>query len=562
MRYAIVSDIHANRQAWEAVLADIQGQQTDAILCLGDVVGYGPMPGPTLQSVREHADGIVLGNHDAVIGGRLDVEIFNDNACRIIEWTRDRLSDEATGLFAGMMAAAEVDDFLIVHAEVADPERFDYIDMPETARESFAACDNELIFVGHTHDPGLFIRDEDTGEIFAAEAGDFHIEPGMRYIVNAGSVGDPRCEDIRACYCLYDSDFRHIAYRRVPFDIPAYQADLERSGLFIRPHFLMTLADTAEIEGGPIQDWIVHTSLVPIRQKREPAKVIRITRTRTADAERDAAEEMRRRQEEEEALAEQARIRQHESRKEQIREAIAMRLQMDQERRMKKEQMAEDMRRRLKMAQKTAEKSRLAKEAEDRQAEQARAEEAEHRKQQLRISIAERTQRDKDRRNAEKRAIRERLEEAKRAAEQAKAAEKQKLAAADAAKRRAKRRADQLRDGIRERGLLEQEQREAEREVIRRRLGAARRAAEKTTEGPKEAGNQEAEAAKNEAARKRKREIQGAALRRATLDAQKVRQKEQERAAVRAKMQKLREVARETARIAEQTGDKGTKKSR
>jgi len=155
MRYAVVSDIHANRQAWQAVLDDIALQGTDAILCVGDVIGYGPMPAVTLDSVCKYADVMVLGNHDAVIGNRINVEIFNDDACRIIEWTRERLNDDATRLFAKMPLELEVEDFLIVHAEVADPERFYYIEEAESARESFDACEHALIFVGHTQSGGI-----------------------------------------------------------------------------------------------------------------------------------------------------------------------------------------------------------------------------------------------------------------------------------------------------------------------------------------------------------------------------------------------------------------------
>ena len=100
MRYAIISDIHANRQAWEAVFANIKKQGVDDILCLGDVVGYGPRPADVLESVYEHCDNFVLGNHDAVIGNRLDSDLFNDKAKYVIEWTREQLSDSVADFFA------------------------------------------------------------------------------------------------------------------------------------------------------------------------------------------------------------------------------------------------------------------------------------------------------------------------------------------------------------------------------------------------------------------------------------------------------------------------------
>ena len=93
MRYAIVSDIHSNRQAWDAVLKDIRSQGVDDILCLGDVVGYGPCPAEVLEDLYSHCDNFVLGNHDAVIGNRMDSDLFNDEAKYLIEWTREQLSD-------------------------------------------------------------------------------------------------------------------------------------------------------------------------------------------------------------------------------------------------------------------------------------------------------------------------------------------------------------------------------------------------------------------------------------------------------------------------------------
>ena len=106
MRYAIVSDIHSNLQAWNAVLIDIHSMGVDRIICLGDVVGYGPDPAAVLTSVHSHVHHLLLGNHDAVIGNRLDVEIFNDQACKIIEWTKERLDDSAVQLFAELPSEA------------------------------------------------------------------------------------------------------------------------------------------------------------------------------------------------------------------------------------------------------------------------------------------------------------------------------------------------------------------------------------------------------------------------------------------------------------------------
>ena len=139
MRYAIVTDIHANWQSWSAVLSDIRKRGVDSILCLGDVVGYGPSPVKVLESAYENCDGFILGNHDAVIGNRLDSDLFNDHAKQIIDWTQSQMSDEAIDLFANMPLRMEGPGFECAHAELAVPGRFSYIYQTEDSLESFSS---------------------------------------------------------------------------------------------------------------------------------------------------------------------------------------------------------------------------------------------------------------------------------------------------------------------------------------------------------------------------------------------------------------------------------------
>ena len=119
MRYAIVSDIHANIRAWEAVLADIRSQRVDVIVCLRDVVGYGPKPAEVLEAVRSVTDHFVLGNHDAAAVGMMDYSIFNDHARQAIEWTITELSPDAKQFLSSVPLAIEAGELLFVHAEVA-----------------------------------------------------------------------------------------------------------------------------------------------------------------------------------------------------------------------------------------------------------------------------------------------------------------------------------------------------------------------------------------------------------------------------------------------------------
>ncbi|MCM8526826.1 MAG: metallophosphatase family protein, partial [Lentisphaeraceae bacterium] len=216
MRYGIVSDVHANIQAWKAVLRDMKKEGVDSILCLGDVIGYGPNPAEVLDSCYQHVDYFILGNHDAVIGNRLDSSLFNDNAKYLIEWTREQLNDAAADFFADMPLRMEGDGFICAHGELAVPGRFNYIYEAEDAIESFTANQSPLMFVGHTHFPAKFRYDLNTNLVHKDECIDGLLKPHERYLVNAGSVGDPRDGSTAASYCIYEADTGYLKFKQVP----------------------------------------------------------------------------------------------------------------------------------------------------------------------------------------------------------------------------------------------------------------------------------------------------------------------------------------------------------
>jgi predicted phosphodiesterase len=284
VRYAIVSDIHANRQAWGAVLTDILAQRADTILCLGDVVGYGPSPIEVLESVHENCQAIVLGNHDAVVGGLFEPDIFNENARRIIEWTRDQLGKEAAQYFSRMPREMDGEGFIAAHSEIVEPERFNYVEDEQEARANFAFSKFALLFVGHTHKSGIFILDPASDTVRWYNATDFTLRDDRRYIVNVGSVGDPRDPDVRATYVLYDSERRTVAYQKVPFDVLTYRVDLQRSGLSIKPYFLMTLETRVEEDRKPAGDWAVQVQRPVAAPPHEPVVVHVDATTQTAES--------------------------------------------------------------------------------------------------------------------------------------------------------------------------------------------------------------------------------------------------------------------------------------
>lgn len=299
MRIAIVTDIHANRQAWEAVLADIRHVGADAILCLGDVVGYGPQPAAVLDSVRNAADAILLGNHEAAICGRFPAEEFNDAARRAIEWTASQLSAEDTRFFLDLPYTGKVEGFAISHSGLFEPEEFYYIEEPDDAESSFGIGDFALTFFGHTHIPANFRLDPATGRIEHLPATDFVLTPGRRHIVNAGSVGEIRTGATTACYCLLDLEAGAVRFRHVPFDIAAYRADLEASSLSRRPMFLLAYEGhtITESEKQPFalkrrrreNVAAIQRTAQGLRAAREAETVRRADREAQAEADRRAA---------------------------------------------------------------------------------------------------------------------------------------------------------------------------------------------------------------------------------------------------------------------------------
>ncbi|MEM9479095.1 MAG: metallophosphoesterase family protein [Verrucomicrobiota bacterium] len=238
MRYAILSDIHANQQAWKTFLDDIAGQSIDSVVCLGDIIGYGPMPQVVLDGVRESSAAVVLGNHDAAVCGRLDAAIFNDHARAVIDWTRERLDDFDLEYLSEIPLAVEAgQDILFVHAEAAEPGRFDYVENEDAAAISFAGCEQRLIFCGHTHMPCVFALNGNG--VQRMEEGEIQLESDKRYLINVGSAGEPRRpDDLRGRYVIYDDEAETLTYRPLEFDIEAYREDLKNSGLDIKPYFL------------------------------------------------------------------------------------------------------------------------------------------------------------------------------------------------------------------------------------------------------------------------------------------------------------------------------------
>jgi predicted phosphodiesterase len=238
MRYAIISDLHSNRQALTAVLADIKNMGVDEIVCLGDVIGYGPSPAEVFDLARDNVNHFIMGNHDAVVAGMMSPENFNDNAKFLIEWTCSALEKSgAADFFNTVPLVLKGNDLRFSHGEFENPGRFGYIIENDEALASFNFCSETLLLTGHSHVPGIFVIG-DSGVPHWLAPQNFGLEEGKRYIVNAGSVGQPRDDDVRASYCIYDVIKKDIFFRKVPFNVSLFRDDLVKNSLPETAYFL------------------------------------------------------------------------------------------------------------------------------------------------------------------------------------------------------------------------------------------------------------------------------------------------------------------------------------
>ena len=242
MRYAIISDIHANEAALRAVLTDAVDARADKIICLGDVLGYGPEPIAALELVYRRAHVCLAGNHDDAVCGRFPVEDFTDFAVEAVQRHRAVLTREATDWLKHLPYTCEFEGFACAHGDFSNPENFNYILEPQDAMPSWETRTEQLLFVGHSHQPGIFVLGA-SGTPHRIDAADFTLEDGKRYIVNPGSVGYPRSGDCRSSYCVYDDAERTVEFRTLPFDLDSYAAKMHGQGLNEAPWMLARAAE-------------------------------------------------------------------------------------------------------------------------------------------------------------------------------------------------------------------------------------------------------------------------------------------------------------------------------
>jgi diadenosine tetraphosphatase ApaH/serine/threonine PP2A family protein phosphatase len=223
MRYAVLADIHSNLEAFQAVLRDLDERGgADEVWCLGDIVGYGPDPRECIKLLRRHHGVGVAGNHDWAAIGKLDTSSFNPEAAAAAQWTAEALKKEDADYLASLPLTLHMGDFTLVHGSPREPI-WEYVLSAQAAKANFRAFDFRFCLIGHSHSPLLFEIDSRNSCRERKLPEQLSLKTETRFIINCGSVGQPRDGDPRASYAIIDTAQEVLWHHRVEYDFKATQ---------------------------------------------------------------------------------------------------------------------------------------------------------------------------------------------------------------------------------------------------------------------------------------------------------------------------------------------------
>lgn len=232
MRYGILGDIHSNLSALDAVLAEMSREGVDRYISVGDLVGYGAEPIAVMDRVLELKPIVVCGNHDLACIQKLDLQYFNNYAREAILWTRKVLPKKYVQVINGLKLVETESEVTVVHGALFRPEEFDYIQTTIDARNTIDLMKTRLCFVGHSHIPVAFLqKNEEPEKIAYTFDSDIELKGWSKILVNVGSIGQPRDENPKAAYAIYDTDLDKVWIRRVTYDIEKEAQKILRAGL-------------------------------------------------------------------------------------------------------------------------------------------------------------------------------------------------------------------------------------------------------------------------------------------------------------------------------------------
>jgi diadenosine tetraphosphatase ApaH/serine/threonine PP2A family protein phosphatase len=229
-RVAVISDVHANWHALEAVLAAVEEERPDELWCLGDLVGYGPRPNPCCAEIARRAELCLVGNHDLGVLGELDLLDFAPEAVESARWTREVLADEARAYLRSLRPAGRRDGVELFHASPRDPV-WEYVLTGEAAAAAFDLTEEPLVLVGHSHVPLAIALEDGSLDGGLAPEGTQTELGADRVLLNPGSVGQPRDGDPRAAWLMLDFGARRAWFRRTAYPVERTQAEIRERGL-------------------------------------------------------------------------------------------------------------------------------------------------------------------------------------------------------------------------------------------------------------------------------------------------------------------------------------------
>jgi predicted phosphodiesterase len=233
MKIGLISDLHGNLPALERVLEKFELERIDRIICCGDIIGYGPFPNECAALVRDRGMITVRGNHDTLIGGETDLDMFSMNARRAGLWTRDHLSPEIRDFLLGLSLPAQIENIEITHASFRDP-LWEYILDKRIAYYNFHTFESKLGVFGHSHIPSVFQWNRgDVQRERITDSTELVLESGERYLINPGSVGQPRDGDWRTSCAIItlSTDLTKISFLRLEYDVEETRREMYRVGL-------------------------------------------------------------------------------------------------------------------------------------------------------------------------------------------------------------------------------------------------------------------------------------------------------------------------------------------
>lgn len=229
MKTAVISDVHSNIEALSAVFSDLEQTGIERVICLGDIVGYGADPDDCLHLIKDKCEVVIRGNHDSAVSGSEEYSSFNPEAEEAIHWTRNRISEEWKSYLETLPMIFEENGIVYVHASPHKPERWSYIVSREDALFEFRYFKGSAAFIGHSHLSGIFCHDGDTFDV------EVILNENKRYIINVGSVGQPRDGNSNAAYAVYDDTMKSVNINRVAYDVESAAEKIIDAGL---PSFL------------------------------------------------------------------------------------------------------------------------------------------------------------------------------------------------------------------------------------------------------------------------------------------------------------------------------------